>query len=36
VIKESMMLEDPAAAIDRIYHEMFAQVENVTRAATVS
>src|SRR5437763_2316801 len=33
VIKESMMLEDPAAAIDRIYHEMFAQVENVTGAA---
>lgn len=36
VIKESMMLEDPAAAIDRIYHEMFVQVENVTSAASAS
>ncbi len=26
-IKESMMLEDPAAAIERIYHEMYARVE---------
>ncbi len=29
VIKESMMLEDPAAALERIYHEMFARVEMV-------
>jgi ATP-dependent Lhr-like helicase len=29
VIKESMMLEDPAAAIERIYHEMYARVEHV-------
>ncbi len=28
-IKESMMLEDPAAAIERIYHEMYAQVTAV-------
>jgi ATP-dependent Lhr-like helicase len=34
-IKESMMLEDPAAAIERIYAEMYARVEAVTeRAAT--
>ena len=26
VIKESMMLEDPTAAIERIYHEMYAQL----------
>ena len=31
VIKESMMLEDPAAALERIYHEMFAQVEEDRR-----
>ena len=31
-----MMLEDPAAAIDRIYHEMYVQVENVTSAASAS
>jgi ATP-dependent Lhr-like helicase len=30
VIKESMMLEDPAAAIERIYHEMYARLETVT------
>jgi ATP-dependent Lhr-like helicase len=28
VIKESMMLEDPAAAIERIYHEMYAKVKS--------
>jgi ATP-dependent Lhr-like helicase len=31
VIKESMMLEDPAAAIERIYHEMYGRLETVTR-----
>jgi ATP-dependent Lhr-like helicase len=30
VIKESMMLEDPAAALERIYREMFVRVEHVT------
>jgi len=30
VIKESMMLEDPTAAIERIYREMYAKVESVT------
>jgi ATP-dependent Lhr-like helicase len=30
VIKENMMLEDPTAAIERIYREMFAKVESVT------
>ena len=29
-IKESMMLEDPSAAIERIYHEMYARLEMVT------
>ena len=29
VIKESMMLEDPAAALERIYHEMYAQIEEI-------
>jgi ATP-dependent Lhr-like helicase len=29
-IKESMMLEDPATAIERIYFEMYARVEKVT------
>ncbi len=29
-IKESMMLEDPAAAIERIYFEMYARVEQFT------
>lgn len=33
VIKESMMLEDPATALERIYHEMFARVENLTTVA---
>src|SRR3954471_2642185 len=28
VIKENMMLEDPTAAIERIYREMYAKVEN--------
>jgi ATP-dependent helicase Lhr and Lhr-like helicase len=32
VIKENMMLEDPTAAIERIYREMFAKVESVTSA----
>jgi ATP-dependent Lhr-like helicase len=32
VIKESMMLEDPTAAIERIYHEMYARLENTTSA----
>ena len=26
VIKETMMLEDPTAAIERIYHEMYGQL----------
>jgi ATP-dependent Lhr-like helicase len=30
VIKENMMLEDPTAAIERIYREMYAKVESVT------
>jgi ATP-dependent Lhr-like helicase len=33
VIKESMMLEDPTAALERIYREMFARVENLTASA---
>jgi ATP-dependent Lhr-like helicase len=32
VIKENMMLEDPTAAIERIYREMYAKVESVTGA----
>lgn len=32
VIKENMMLEDPTAAIERIYREMYAKVESVTSA----
>jgi ATP-dependent helicase Lhr and Lhr-like helicase len=28
-IKESMMLEDPAAALERIYFEMYSRVEQV-------
>ena len=28
-IKESMMLEDPASAIERVYFEMYARVEQV-------
>jgi ATP-dependent Lhr-like helicase len=31
-IKESMMLEDPASAIERIYYEMYARVERVAAA----
>jgi ATP-dependent Lhr-like helicase len=34
VIKENMMLEDPTAAIERIYREMYAKVENVTSSAS--
>lgn len=30
VIKESMMLEDPTSALERIYREMFSRVENIT------
>jgi ATP-dependent Lhr-like helicase len=30
VIKESMMLEDPASAIERIYYEMYARLERFT------
>jgi hypothetical protein len=30
VIKENMMLEDPASAIERIYREMHAKVESAT------
>lgn len=33
-IKESMMLEDPATAIERIYREMYARVENVIAERT--
>ena len=33
VIKESMMLEDPASALERIYHEMYAKVESTAAAA---
>jgi ATP-dependent helicase Lhr and Lhr-like helicase len=32
-IKESMMLEDPAAAIERIYAEMYARVQHATTSA---
>ena len=31
VIKESMMLEDPTVAIERIYHEMYAQLSERTK-----
>jgi ATP-dependent Lhr-like helicase len=34
VIKENMMLEDPASAIERIYREMYAKVESVTSFST--
>jgi len=34
VIKETMMLEDPTSAIERIYREMYAKVESVTAAQT--
>jgi ATP-dependent Lhr-like helicase len=30
VIKESMRLEDPSAAVERIYHEMFARLNEIT------
>jgi ATP-dependent Lhr-like helicase len=30
VIKETMMLEDPAVAVERIYREMYSRVEQVT------
>ena len=33
VIKESMMLEDPASALERIYHEMYAKVESAAATA---
>ena len=36
VIKESMMLEDPTAAIERIYREMYAKVESVTASSSQS
>ena len=31
VIKENMMLEDPTAAIERIYREMYAKVESASK-----
>ncbi|HMG05541.1 MAG TPA: DEAD/DEAH box helicase [Chthoniobacterales bacterium] len=34
VIKENMMLEDPASAIERIYREMYAKVESATSRAS--
>ena len=34
VIKENMMLEEPTAAIERIYREMYAKVESVTSASS--
>ncbi len=34
VIKESMMLEDPSTAIERIYHEMYGRLEHLQRIAT--
>lgn len=33
VIKENMMLEDPAAAIERIYFEMYSRVEQITKSS---
>jgi ATP-dependent helicase Lhr and Lhr-like helicase len=30
VIKESMMMEDPAAAVERIYYEMYAKLKKTT------
>ncbi|MEY2563650.1 MAG: ATP-dependent helicase Lhr and Lhr-like helicase [Verrucomicrobiota bacterium] len=36
VIKENMMLEDPASAIERIYREMYAKVESVTSQSLAS
>lgn len=35
-IKESMMLEDPATAIERIYFEMYARVERATGSCSFS
>ncbi len=35
-IKESMMLEDPGAAIERIYAEMYARVEAVAKPRTAN
>jgi ATP-dependent Lhr-like helicase len=35
VIKESMMLEDPAAAIERIYHEMYTRLKSMTTSPAV-
>ncbi len=34
VIKENMMLEDPTAAIERIYREMYAKVESATATSS--
>jgi ATP-dependent Lhr-like helicase len=36
VIKESMMLEDPTVAIERIYHEMYAQLNQLTEKQTAN
>jgi ATP-dependent Lhr-like helicase len=36
VIKENMMLEDPASAIERIYREMYSKVESATSRPPVS
>ena len=36
VIKENMMLEDPTAAIERIYRVMYAKVENAAAAPSSS
>ncbi|MEY2519395.1 MAG: ATP-dependent helicase Lhr and Lhr-like helicase [Verrucomicrobiota bacterium] len=36
VIKENMMLEDPASAIERIYREMYAKVETAASLASAS
>jgi ATP-dependent Lhr-like helicase len=36
VIKENMMLEDPTAAIERIYREMYAKVESAVSAPSSS
>jgi len=33
VIKENMMLEDPTAAIERIYREMYAKIESASKPA---
>jgi hypothetical protein len=35
-IKESMMLEDPAAALERIYFEMYSRVEQLANKAEAS